>query len=152
MHSIHDPVTNSMIHLNFFGVWQQCNQGLFTAKPCDRASQDAILSKLTWQLSSAEQALCEGPLALDRFLSPLSGMGSGNTPGSYGFPMEFYLAFWPSLGEDLVRASTLLLNVMFTCSKSNHTQRPLLSQSYCLVSPGTDIRSSPTSLSGCSTL
>ena len=83
-------ITSIMIHLNFFGVWQQCNQGLFTAEPCDRASQDALLSKLTRQLSLAEQASCEGPLALDKFLSPVSDMASGNTPGSHdGFPMEF---------------------------------------------------------------
>ena len=32
----------------------------------------------------------------------LSGMTMGKTPGLDGLPMEFYVAFWPLVGQDLV--------------------------------------------------
>ena len=121
MRSIRDPDTDCVHHDPFeiLGVWRRYYQGLFTAEPCDQARQEELLSKLTRQLSSAEQASCEGHLTQAECFTSLSGMARGKTPGSDGFPMEFYLAFWQSLGADLVQ----VLNIAFEAGQLSTSQR-----------------------------
>ncbi len=68
-----------------------------------------MLSKLSRRLANDERASCEGPLSLEECFTTLSGMARRKTPGSDGFPMEFFLRFWSSLGADLVVFSTLLM-------------------------------------------
>ncbi len=111
MHSIRDPDTGSVHHDPFeiLGVWQRYNTGLFIAAPCDPSAQDDMLSKLSCRLSTEDRACCEGLLTLEECFAALSGMARGKTPGSDGFPMEFYLRFWSSLGADLVRVLNTLL-------------------------------------------
>ena len=46
-------------------------------------------------------------------------MPRGKTPGSDGFPMEFFMHFWQSLGTDLVR----VLNVSYETSQLSTSQR-----------------------------
>jgi exonuclease III len=48
----------------------------------------------------------------------ISGMACGKTPGSDGFPMEFYLCFWQALGADLVR----ILNVAYESGQLSTSQ------------------------------
>ena len=78
-----------------------------------------MLSKLSRCLSNIERASCEGLLSLEECFAALSGMARGKTPGSDGFPMEFYLRFWQSLGADLVR----VLNVAFETGQLSTSQR-----------------------------
>ena len=121
MHSIRDPDTSSVHHDPFeiLGVWQRYYTGLFTAAPCDPSAQDDMLSKLSRRLCKDERASCEGLLTLEECFAALSGMARGKTPGSNGFPMEFYLRFWSSLGADLVR----VLNVAYEAGQLSTSQR-----------------------------
>ena len=121
MHSIRDPDTGSVRHDPFeiLGVWQRYYAGLFTAAPCDPSAQDDMLSKLSRRLSPEDRACCEGLLTLEECFAALSGMARGKTPGSDGFPMEFYLRFWSSLGADLVR----VLNVAYEAGQLSTSQR-----------------------------
>ena len=121
MLSIHHPETGKVHHDPFaiLGVWREYYEHLFTAQECDFAAQDDMLGKLTRRLSQAERESCEGHLTLDECLSALQGMARGKTPGSDGFSMEFYLAFWPSLGADLVQ----VLNLAFESGQLSTSQR-----------------------------
>ncbi len=121
MHSIRDPDTSSVHHNPFeiLRVWQRYYTGLFTAAPCDPSAQDDMLSKLSRRLCKDERASCEGLLTLEECFAALSGMARGKTPGSDGFPMEFYLRFWSSLGADLVR----VLNVAYEAGQLSTSQR-----------------------------
>ena len=46
-------------------------------------------------------------------------MSRSKTPGTDGFPMEFYITFWEALGADLVR----VLNLAFETSQLSTSQR-----------------------------
>ncbi len=81
---------------------------LFTATPTDSAVRSSLLANVSSSLSPDMAALCEGLLTAEECLSALQGMARRKTPGLDGFPMEFYLKFWPVLGLDLV-------NVLNSC-------------------------------------
>ncbi len=121
MHSIRNPATGSVRHDPFeiLGVWQRYYAGLFTVAPCNPSAQDDKLSKLSRRLSTEDRAVCEGLLTLKECFAALSGMARGKTPGSDGFPMEFYLRFWSSLGADLV----CVLNVAYEAGQLSTSQR-----------------------------
>ena len=53
-------------------------------------------------LSDEESSSCEGLLTMEECGLALRGMASGKTPGSDGFPVEFYTTFWDTFW-DLVR-------------------------------------------------
>ena len=103
--SICDPISGQVCHdpIDILGVWQRYYASLFTAQQCDAVAQDDMLAKVTRKLSQGERDACEGLLTEQKCFSSLSGMPHGKTPGSDGFPMEFYLRFWQSFGTDLVR-------------------------------------------------
>ena len=121
MRSIRDPDTGLVHHDPFaiLGVWRHYYDNLFTAQACDRQAQDDMLAKLSRRLSSAERDACEGVLTAEECLHALQGMPRGKTPGSDGFPMEFFLTFWQSLGADLVR----VLNVAYETGQLSTSQR-----------------------------
>ena len=123
MRSIRDSDTGSVNHDPFeiLGVWQRYYTGLFTAAPCDPSAQDDMLSKLSHRLTKEDRACCEGLLTLEECFAALSGMARGKTLGSDGFPMEFYLRLWSSLGSchDLVR----VLNVAYEAGQLSTSQR-----------------------------
>ena len=121
MNSIRDPQTGQVHHDPFaiLGVWRSYYDELFTATQCDPVAQDELLGQLTRRLDAVERAACEGCLTIDECHSALTGMARGKTPGSDGFPMEFYLHFWQSLGADLVR----VLNVAYEAGQLSTSQR-----------------------------
>ena len=121
MLSIRDPDTGLVHHdpFDILGVWRHYYDNLFTAQACDRQAQDDMLAKLSRRLSSAERDACEGVLTEEECLHALQGMPRGKTPGSDGFPMEFFLTFWQSLGADLVR----VLNVAYETGQLSTSQR-----------------------------
>ena len=120
IHSIRDPATGSVHHDPFeiLGVWQQYYTGLFTAAPYDLSAQDDMLSKLTCRLSKEDRTCCEGLLSLEECFAALLGMARQKTPGSDGFPKEFYL-HWSSLGADLV----CVPNVAYETGQLSTSQR-----------------------------
>ena len=121
MPSIRDPDTGMVHHDPFeiLGVWCQYYTSLFSAQPCNPVAQDEMLNQITRRLSQAECDGCEGCLTLEECFAALNGMPRGKTPGSDGFPMEFFLHFWQSLGADLVR----VLNVAYETGQLSTSHR-----------------------------
>ena len=121
MSSIRDPATGLVHHDPFeiLGVWRSYYANLFTAQQCDIVAQDEMLAQLTRRLSPAERDACEGCLTVEECFAALNGMPRGKPPGSDGFPMEFFLHFWQSLGADLVR----VLNVAYETGQLSTSQR-----------------------------
>ena len=56
------------------------------------------------KLSENERHSCEGPLTTQECLIALKSMKSGKSPGSDGFPAEFYKVFWPDISPFLMNA------------------------------------------------
>ena len=120
MLSIRDPATG-IVHRDPFeilGVWRSYYADLFTAQECDCKAQDAMLAKLSRCLSSAEREACEGVLTVEECFHALQGMPRGKTPQSDGFPMEFFVSCWQTLGADLVR----VLNVAYETGQLSTSQ------------------------------
>ena len=92
---------------------------LFSAQPCDPHAQSELLSHVLSSLTVVESSSCEGDLSLEECFAALSGMARLKAPGSDGLPMEFYLKFWPVLGQDLV----LVLNSCFSEGRLSLSQR-----------------------------
>lgn len=82
--------------------WVRFYSSLFTAEEVDLSVQQDLLSNVSARLSPEQASFCEGYLSVEEVFTPLNGMAKGKAPGSNGFPMEFYVAFWSVLGQDLV--------------------------------------------------
>ena len=121
MLSMRDPATGIVHHdpFDILGVWRSYYADLFTAQECDCKAQDAMLAKLSRRLSSAEWEACEGALTIKECFHALQDMPHGKSPGSDGFPMEFFVAFWQTLSADLVR----VLNVAYETGQLSTSQR-----------------------------
>jgi hypothetical protein len=119
--SIRDPDTRLIHHDPFtiLATWRSYYQRLFTAEVCDRSEQDIMLDLLTRRLNKSEVESCEGELTAEECHAALHGMSRGKTPGSDGFPMEFFAYFWDLLGPDLVR----ILNLAYRTGQLSTSQR-----------------------------
>ena len=60
------------------------------------------LDYLTLSLSVDDAASCGGPISPNEAHAALLGMAKSKSPGSDGFPTEFYVAFWDLFGGDLL--------------------------------------------------
>ncbi|XP_078355036.1 uncharacterized protein LOC144639618, partial [Oculina patagonica] len=54
------------------------------------------------EISADQKQSCEGLLTKDECFASLKQMAKGKSPGSDGLSAEFYLAFWESVGQELV--------------------------------------------------
>ena len=98
-------VSDNTITKTSRGILHECHdfyKALYTAEPTDSECQAWLLEQLDSTLTSEEQKLCEGELTLEECHAALTLMESGKSPGSDGFPAEFYSHFWGLLGRDLV--------------------------------------------------
>ena len=102
--------------------WVSFYDRLFSASSIDLSVQGELLANLTSFLPSAEASSCDGYLSSDEVFRALQGMATGKSPGSDGLPMEFYVAFWDVLGEDLVE----VLNAPFDLGSLPLSQRSAL--------------------------
>ena len=100
-------------------AWSSFYKDLFTSVDTDPSVQSDLLDNLQSVLSPQEADLCEGSLSVDEALVALKGMAKRKTPGSDGFPMEFYVQFWDILGEDLVN----VLNRAYSAGVLTTSQR-----------------------------
>ena len=82
--------------------WASFYQDLFTAYPVDLRVQSDLLDCLSFSLSVDDAASCDSSISPNEAHAALLGMAKGKSVGSDGLPMEFYVAFWDLLGEDLV--------------------------------------------------
>ena len=89
--------------------WVSFYSTLFSACPTNFDVQNRLLDNLSSPLPPPQAHLCEGHLTLDEVHKALLGMAKRKSPGSDGLPAEFYLAFWDTLGSDLVE----VLNASF---------------------------------------
>ena len=92
---------------------------LFSATPTDPVIRNSLLNNVSSSLSPGMAALCQGHLASAECFTALHGMARRKPPGLDGLPMEFYLKFWPILGDDLVN----VLNSCFDAGCLSLSQR-----------------------------
>ena len=90
--------TNSLI----LSALREFYTNLYSAENTDTHSQDIMLSKLENKLLNEESDTLESELGVEECFEAVSQMKSGRSPGNDGLPAEFYLRFWPLLGQDLV--------------------------------------------------
>ena len=104
------------------GVMRECYnfyKSLYSEEAIDETSQNWLLEQLDSTLTFEDQAKCEGDLTVSECHEALSQMQSGKSPGSDGFPVEFYSRFWGLLGKDLVE----ILNFCFREGTLSDSQR-----------------------------
>ncbi len=75
---------------------------LFSGKGCVDPAAGGFLEGLTAVLKEKESLGLEGPLSLQEVESALFSLKKGTAPGGDGLPVEFYRAFWPLVGVELV--------------------------------------------------
>ena len=121
MSGIIDPSSGTVPQdpLEILAIWRSYYSELFSTEPCDSAVQSELLTQLELALSEEESSSCEGLLTPEECELALQEMFSGKTPGSDGFPMEFYTTFWDILGLDLVR----VLNFAYSHGRLSVWQR-----------------------------
>lgn len=102
--------------------WVDFYSSLFTACPTDPVIQNALLDHLTSKVSVDEVPLCDGLLSSSEVFAAMGGMAKGKSPGSDGLPVEFYIALWNTLGNDLVD----VLNASFDSGALSTSQRGAL--------------------------
>ena len=88
--------------LEFHEAFRAFYQELFTSTRSFSSDREEMINNISKSLSPDERNLCEWPLSGEECLSALKSMVRGSSYGIDGFPMEFYLAFWDILREDLV--------------------------------------------------
>ena len=70
-------------------------------------------------LSEDEKEICEGSIMENEIKVVLKNMANGKSPGSDGYPAEFYKFFWLDLGEYLLKS----LNEAFEVGELSQTQK-----------------------------
>lgn len=93
--------------------WTDFYSSLFSACDVDGNVQADLLSNVSSFLSADQAGSCEGYLTVSEVYTALNGMARGKSPGSDGLPMEFYAAFWDTLGSDLVEVFNASLDLGF---------------------------------------
>lgn len=89
--------------------------GSYDATYNDLFFEDANLAKL----DQIAQDKLEEPLLVEECYNVLKQSAKGKCPGSDGLSVEFYLHFWPLLGEEMIQSSKYALDQ----GKINITQR-----------------------------
>ena len=56
------------------------------------------------QLSDEQKDICDGPIRKDEIKEVIRNIANNKTPGSDGFPVEFWKFFWINIGHFLIRA------------------------------------------------
>ena len=95
-----DSICSSLPEI--ISAWKSFYMDLFSSTHTDPATRASMFSHLESTLSPEESDNCEGVISSAEALEALKGMARNKSPGIDGLPAEFYLAFWNTLGEDLV--------------------------------------------------
>ncbi|KAL9959711.1 hypothetical protein ACROYT_G033060 [Oculina patagonica] len=94
-------------------------RNLYTSKIPD-CFQSSVFAKVnTTSLTQEEQTLCEGKLTQKECFEALKNMNPDKTPGTDGFPAEFYKVFWKDIAPFLISA----LNYAFDSGCLSVSQR-----------------------------
>ena len=81
--------------------------------------QNQFLNANLKTLDNEQKELCEGKLKVNEVKIVLKSMANGKSPGSDGYPAEFYKFFWQDIGEYLMNS----LNEAFEVGELSHTQK-----------------------------
>ena len=92
---------------------------LFSSDSLDMQIQTRLIDDLDLSLNDIERQKCEGPFSKEELLSAIQGLPTGKSPGSDGLTVEFYAAFWDTLGDLLV----LMFNERFRVGSLTDSQR-----------------------------
>lgn len=102
VHTIDTGSSYSTTSLESLEAFRSYYEGLFSSARTFPSDREEMLANISRVLSSEEREVCEGPLTKKECGTALKGMVRGSSPGIDGFPMEFYIAFWDTVGGDLV--------------------------------------------------
>ena len=95
-------------------------QQLYTSRKNVRYSSAAFFQPDNGtKLNDEQQKICEGLLTKQECVEALKNMDPGKTPGTDGFPAEFYKVFWTDISTPLVAS----LNFAFNNGCMSITQR-----------------------------
>ena len=92
---------------------------LYSLPDHPNTEQGHIEIEPTYVLSGNEREICEGLLTEQELFNVLKSCKNNKTPGSDGFPAEFYKTFWDEIKSILTEA----LNFAFENNKMSPTQR-----------------------------
>ena len=70
-------------------------------------------------LTERQKESCEGLITEQEIKQAIKGMKNGKTPGSDGFPIEFYKMFWRDIGDYVIRS----LNYSYSKGELSLTQK-----------------------------
>ena len=84
---------------------------LYTNRPCDATYNDLFFEDANLpKLEKSEQDKLEDPLCNEECYNVLKECAKGKCPGSDGLSVEFYLFFWPLLGEEMTQSFNYALD------------------------------------------
>ena len=95
---------------------------MYTAEPTDSDKQDEILRLLENTLTEDGKDICEGQLTLPECTKAVKSFARKKSPGTDGFPAEFYQHFWDILGSDFAE----MANACYDSSSLAPSQRVAL--------------------------
>ena len=73
---------------------------LYTSQGTDEQAQDEILDALDSTLTPESRDMCDARVTAEELAESLRGLQNGKSPGSDGFPAEFWKCFWGELSAD----------------------------------------------------
>ncbi|MEL6805091.1 MAG: reverse transcriptase family protein, partial [Bacteroidota bacterium] len=75
---------------------------LYTSQGTDEQAQDEILDALDSTLTPESRDMCDARVTAEELAESLRGLQNGKSPGSDGFPAEFWKCFWGELSADFM--------------------------------------------------
>lgn len=94
-------------------------KNLYTEEPEDPQSMQAILSNLDKTVSTEQNRKLTQWVNREEVWEALMAMNKNKSPGSDGLPVEYYLAMWPEIADDLTEMinNTRLANTLSQSQK-----------------------------------
>lgn len=77
-------------------------EDLFQARPMAGAQAEGLLETLTQKVSQEDREFLDAALSEEEVEGAMRALRTGVAPGGDGLPVEWYRAFWPLVGRDIV--------------------------------------------------
>ena len=90
-----------------------------SSRPTTTNTENQFLNANLKALDETEKQLCEGLITKDEVKTVLKAMANCKSPGSDGYPAEFYKFFWNDIGEYILNS----LNESFQVGELSQTQK-----------------------------
>ena len=98
---------------NVLNIAHEFYKDLFTSQPMDEQAQNEILSKLDKQVPEPLKIKFEQEITIEELTDSVRKMANGKSPGSDGFPAEFWKFFW----KDIENEFKSLVDWIYTTGK-----------------------------------